>query len=89
MYVVNISVSVFDKIKSVCFHLHYGDRFTQWQKETGQQHGKGLPVSGWYAAEKVVPIGAISAIYGTGHYINLKFSIMSNVSNHIICMCGL
>ena len=56
-----------------------------WQKETGQQHGKGLPVSGWNAAEKVV---AISAIYGTGHYISLKFSIMSNVSNHIICMCG-
>ena len=42
----------------------------------GQQHGKSLPISSWDAAEEVVA----SAIYGSGYYISLKFSIMSNVS---------
>ena len=68
-------VSVFDRINlfKVCIYIYCDDWFTQWQKEAGQQHGKSLPISSWDAAEEVVA----SAIYGSGYYISLKFSIMS------------
>ena len=83
-------VSVSDRINlfKVCTYLHLNcdDWFTQWQKEAGQQHGKSLPISSWDAAEEVVA----SAIYGSGYYISLKFSIMSNVSlpSNISAVCN-